>query len=575
MKKLLLATAISAVVFTGQASAAVGIPTISVDGGNPRVNFSATDGVNSASIVPLINNIYFSGSSAAGGFLESAIKAAAAPSSKVFKYYDAGKAATTYYFTARNDTVIDGFVKDQNYAVHKRDEGGSVWGILAVTPNPKNLALVEFNATAPNVDKSLGKDALLYPCGAFTPSTSGGGIVTCTPTADNKALRAKLVVSPKTAKVIGISDVDAAVFASPLNGANKVNLLSTLAPKVPSTAIAVQTFGVAVNLKLRNAMQKAMIASGALPSSCSVGSEIEACMANFTLADLTALFSEGRLNTWEYLRFGGAANDDLVNVQAAGDRPGNANVHICSRNAGSGTLAAAQLAFENAPCSGALGETFQSPATLSPISSENVSGGMKSYYGNNSSSDVENCLSTMDGYDEVAKTYPASMPSNYNFIAPTLVNGGSFRWAVGILNSERNSTNLLPYRFVKIDGFSSSAKNVAQGKYKFWTELSIVGPVPTMGAGFGLIKIMKDPAIIAKANKTPTNLGATTGYLGTAENATYDSAIAPGTLVNAAFDPLRPVSPFTHADKTNKVGTVNHCRVANVLISKPAVPGLN
>jgi hypothetical protein len=181
----------------------------------------------------------------------------------------------------------------------------------------------------------------------------------------------------------------------------------------------------------------------------------------------------------------------------------------------------------------------------------------------------------MDGYDEVAKTYPATMPSNYNFIAPTLVGGGSYRWAIGILNAERNSTNLLPYRFVKIDGFSPSAKNVAQGKYKFWTELSIVGTVPTTGAGFGLIKIMKDPAIIAKANKTPTTIGAMTGYLATAENATYNSAISPGTLVNAAFDPLRPVSPLTHADKTNKVGSVNHCRVANVLISKPAVPGLN
>lgn len=573
MKKLLLATAISAVVFTGPASAL--IPTTTTGATNEYVNFSASTGVNSTTIVPLTNNIYYSGSSAMGGFLESAIKAAAAPGTRVFKYYDAGKAATTYYFSARTEAVPEGFQSGQNYAVHKRDEGGSVWGILAVTPNPKNLALVTFNATAPNVDKSLGKDALLYPCGAFTASTSGGEIVNCTPTTDNKALRAKLVVSPKSAKVIGVSDVDAAVFASPLNGATKVNLLSTLAPKVPSTAIAVQTFGVAVNLKLRNAMQKAMIASGALPSSCSVGSEIEACMANFTLADLTALFSDGRLNTWGDLRFGGAANDDLVNVQASGDRPGNANVHMCSRNAGSGTLAAAQLAFENAPCSGALGETFQSPATLSPISPENISGGKKSYYGNNSSSDVENCLSTMDGYDVAAKTYPGTMPSNYTFIAPNLVNGGSFRWAVGILNSERNNTNLLPYRFVKIDGFSPSAKNVAQGKYKFWTELSIVGPVPTAGAGFGLIKIMKDPAIIAKANKTSTNLGATTGYLGTAENATYNSAISPGTLANAAFDTLRPVSPFTHADKTNKVGSVNHCRVANVLISKPAVPGLN
>ena len=573
MKKLLLATAISAVVFTGQVSAV--IPTTTTGATNEYVNFSATVGVNSPSIVPLLNNIYVSGSSAVGSFLESAIKAAAAPGAKVFKYQDAGKDASTYYFTARTDVVPEGFIGGQNYAVHKRDAGGSVWGILAVTPNTKNQALVTFNATAPTVDKSLGKDALLYPCGAFTASTSGGSIVTCTPTDANKALRAKLVVSPKTAKVIGISDVDAAVFGSPLNGATKVNLLSTLASNVPSTAIAVQTFGVAVNLKLRNAMQKAMIASGALPSSCSVGSEIEACMANFTLADLTALFSDGRLNTWQDLRFGGAENDDLVNVQAAGDRPNNANVHICSRAAGSGTLAAAQLAFENAPCTGALSETVQSPLSLLPMSPEKVSGGGKSYYGAESTSALESCLSTMDGYDETAKNYPAAMPTTNIFPAPTLVGGGSFRWAVGILNAERNSTNLSPYRFVKIDGFSPSAKNVAQGKYKFWTELSIVGPVPTAGAGLGLIKIMKDPAIIAKANKTPTNIGAMTGYLATAENATYNSAISPGTLVNAAFDTLRPVSPLTHADKTNKVGSVNHCRVANVLLSKPAVPGLN
>ena len=97
-------------------------------------------------------------------------------------------------------------------------------------------------------------------------------------------------------------------------------------------------------------MQKAMIASGALPDTCTVGNETEACMANFTAADMAALFGQGRLTSWKNFRFGGAAGNNLVDAQVAADQPGNSNVHMCSRTAGSGTLATAQIVFENAPC---------------------------------------------------------------------------------------------------------------------------------------------------------------------------------------------------------------------------------
>jgi len=450
--------------------------------------------------------------------------------------------------------------------------GGSVTAILQASTLPANKALVTFNQTLPTVIGSFGQVAsTVYPCSQPVLNVAAPVIANCT-----GATAVVLAVKPATAPAVNLADVDAVQFASALNGATTANGLATLAKVIPSSAIAGQVFGVAVNLKLRNAMQKAMIASGALPNTCTVGNETEACMANFTAADMAALFGQGRLTSWKNLRFGGAAGQNLVDAQVAADQPGNSDVHMCSRTAGSGTLATAQLVFENAPCN--ISDAIQSPAALTIVSETGLAGSMKAYHATTGSGELENCLSTMDGYNQANSTSGATMVANGTFTPlPTFVGTANFRWAVGILNTDRNATNALPYRFTKIEGFSPSNKNVAEGKYKFWSELSVVGVFPTAALnplGTALVTLMTNPVTIAASNITSTNFG-NTGYLATAAKATFDTVIAPGTLINAAFDILRPVNPFTHANNLNTAGSVNHCRVANVLGGAIALPGLN
>ena len=568
MKKLLLATAISAVVFTGQVSAVIPTTTVGATNGNEYVNFAlATLPAN------VFGTAYFTGSSAANAFLESAIKISAAPNTKVFKYYDSSKAALTYFFSTGSSPTA-GFTANKNYVVHKLDKGGSVTAIMSASTLDANKLTVKFNQTLPTVPGSFGKTPLVWPCTNPTLSSTAGVIADCTSTT-----AVSLAVKPTTAQVFNLADVDAPQFASALNGANTANKLATLATAtaMPSTALATQTFGVAVTLKLRNAMQVAMVASEVLPATClTTGRETEACMASFTYSDLTALFSKGRLTTWKNLRFGGTDGQDLVTAQGGDPTPGNTNVHICSRTAGSGTLAAANLVFESAPCVTS-NEAIQSPAASTSAPESGLSGSMKVYHAASATAELENCLETMDGYKLSDGTFPGAMVANGTFALPTLVGTDNFRWAVGILNTDKNTSNTLPYRFVKIDGFSPSAKNVAQGKYKFWSELVLVGVAPTTTTNplaYGLLELMKDPLTIAKANKTSTNFGVT-GYLATAPSATFNTPGTGGTLRNAAYEAVRPVNPFTHADMNNTAGSVNHCRVANVLNGAKALPGLN
>ena len=566
MKKLLLSAAVTAALFAGQASAA--IPTVLV-AGVENVNFSATTGVSLAA--NLQATTYFSGSSAATPFLESSILNAAAPNTKVFKYVDGSKAAITYYFST-GLTPPTGLVASKNYAVHKRDKGGSVTAVLAASGNAANIATVTYNTTLPTVVGSLGSSAAT--CTNPALDATKAVLATCT-----VGTVVTLAALPTGAVSVNLADVDAAQFASTLNGATATNLLATLALPEPSSPVATQVFGVAVNLKLRDAMQRAMIASGALPVTCAAGNETEACMPSFTKEDVSALFATGRLTSWDNLRFGGVAGQTLTGANPL-NLPGNNDVHICSRTAGSGSLAIAQLAFENAPCT-ATAEAIQSPAALTIVAEAGLSGAQKLYHATTSAGELENCLETMDGYSVATPaTPPATMVANGTFTPVPLTNfvgTPNFRWAVGILNTDRNVGNTLPYRFVKINGVSPSAANVANGKYTFWSELSTVGTVPTAVTnplGFGLLSLMQNPATIAKANVTNPAFGIT-GYLATAANATFDAAIAPGTLINAAFDSVRPVNPFTHANGANTAGSVNHCRVANVLSGAKALPGLN
>lgn len=583
MKKLLLMTAITAAIFAVDASASLTeIPTIA-GSTPPKVDFSTKTGVQNVANVPLANNLYVAGSSAARNFLEKTIEAYAKPASVIYKYNNSGASANihTYVFTAGDTAVANGLVKDQTYVIHYRTRDGSITApLIASVPTPDKAVGVTFNSLA-----DFDANAANYTCGSAAAVTATAPLmVTCKGTTPEK-----LVVAPANAtgaagkpSVLGISDVDAAQFVSPLNGANAANGLTKKALTMGSTAFAAQVFGIGVNLKLRNAMQNAQIASGTLPASCA-GLDTEECMPGFTTAQITSIFAAGRFNDWTNLSYG---TGNLVSANP-GKTPKNTAVHICSRTAGSGTLATFQTVFENAPCS--VNEAIQAAVstTVIPLQSsvlgvEAANATSKVYHAIESSGDVENCLASLDGYDVAKKAASTTgIVGNGNFGAGTTqplvlspaTSEGDFRWAVGLFGATSNTANALPYRFVKIDGYAPSLINTANGKYKFWSELSYVTPTPTTklsSTAQAFVNGMSRPDIIAKGNPTKaswsTTAASASGYMATASKAITGVT---------AFNPALPVMPFTHSNGANLVGSVNHCRAPAILSGNKTLPGLN
>ena len=584
MKKLLLMTAITAAIFAVDASASLTeLPTIA--GSSPlKVDFSTKTGVQNVANVPLPNNLYVAGSSAARGFLERTAEAYAKSGTVIYKYQNSGASANifTYVFTAGDIAVANGLVKDQTYVIHYRTRDGSITApLISSFPTPDKAVGVTFNSL-----EDFAANAANYTCGSAAAVTATAPLmVTCKGTTPEK-----LVVAPANAtgaagkpSVLAISDVDAAQYVSPLNGANAVNGLPKKALTMGSTAFAAQVFGIGVNLKLRNAMQAAQLDSGSLPSTCTVGDDTEACMPGFTSAQITSIFASGRFNDWTNLSYG---KGNLVSANP-GKTPKNTAVHICSRTAGSGTLATFQTVFENAPCS--VNEAIQAavsktifPLQSSVLGEEKPNATAKVYHSIESSGDVENCLASLDGYDVLnKKASTTGIVGNGNFGAgtttPLVLNpatsGEDFRWAVGIFNADRNATKALPFRFIKIDGYSPSLINTANGKYKFWSELSYITPTPTTKLSLtaqAFVNGMSKPEIIAKSNlKTAswdTTAASASGYMATAARAISSAK---------AFNPALPVMPFTHSNGANSVGSVNHCRAPAILNGNVTLPGLN
>ena len=576
-------TAITAAIFAVDASASLTeLPTIA-NSSPLKVDFSTSTGVQNVANVPLPNNLYVAGSSAARGFLERTFEAYAKPGSVIYKYQNTGASANifTYVFTAGDTAVANGLVKDQTYVIHYRTRDGSITApLISSFPTPDKAVGVTFNSLA-----DFAANAANYTCGSAAAVTATAPLmVICKGTTPEN-----LVVAPANAtgaagrpSVLALSDVDAAQFVSSLNGANVANGLAKKALTMGSSPIAAQIFGIGVNLKLRNAMQNAQIASGTLPASCA-GLDTEECMPGLTTAQITSIFASGRFNDWTNLSYG---TGNLVSANP-GKTPKNTAVHICSRTAGSGTLATFQTVFENAPCS--VNEAIQAAVstTVIPLQSsvlgvEAANATSKVYHAIESSGDVENCMASLDGYDVAKKAASTTgIVGNGNFGAGTTqplvlspaTSGEDFRWAVGLFPATNNTTNSWPYRFVKIDGYAPSLINTANGKYKFWSELSYITPTPTTKLSLtaqAFVNGMSRPDIIAKGNpKTAswsTTAASASGYMATAAKAITGAT---------AFNPALPVMPFTHSNGANSVGSVNHCRAPAILSGKVTLPGLN
>jgi hypothetical protein len=552
MNKLLLSAAITAALFGGQAQAAV--PLHAAPGNNP-----ITTGTGSI-YAGIVDEVWISGSSAATPFVEKSVIADCAGT--IYKY-----ANSTTDITWICGSSLPGKSTTTNI-VHKRDGGGSITGVQSAMGNYPTYA----------VTSSLD---------AATCATAVAGISTCTPTA---------LTSAAHVGQIDLADVDGAQFESKLNGnfTGSQKGASLLATK----AVATQVFGIAVNTRLRNALLVAEIqsgliknvgnvcatitsdATGAVTAVTGINETSEACVPSLTKSQLSAIWGSNRVTDWYNLQFPSTdvANagyyQTLVGAQAPADVPTNTDVHICSRTAGSGTLATLNLNFENAPCFSG-NEAIQATAsqTISP-ETDPLSGNQKVYHSMSGSGDLENCL---EGLNQGS--------TKGTFVYPAVTNGAGPRWAIGVLSLDRNATNAKNYRFIKIDGVSPTAENVVAGKYTFWAELVALGPVPTVVGtlAYDILSNLGSADQITALNAVNTSFGKTgfpnnglTGFLGTATNPnflpTYDTLGATGTVINAGFDAVRPVNPWTHEAAVG--GSLNHCRVPSIPQGAKSVPAL-
>jgi hypothetical protein len=562
MKKILLTgAALSVALLAGQANAAWDAIYLGANG-QPLITNMVTDGVlteskmaGASAPTPLIEK----------AFLNDCVGGAA------YKY---ASGTSNFAWVCERDTVKLPTVSTKYILLQKRDGGGSITGIVAALPG--GTATLFTNASLGTV--SCG--ALAAP---FTLCTGGALATSAQATSANFA------------------DVDPCKFSFPNNNAD--NIAHPEYCSLASTPVAAQIFGVQVNLKLRNAMQKAMIDAGVMPNlataiPCTVGDERENCMPNLTSAQVSTLLSAanttGRITDWRQLRWGtGAATQNVFDSQAVIDRPLNRDIHICNRQPGSGTLAIQQLKHENYPCfSGsepALAE--RTPAgVLIPVGTENTvalpgtvftNGARRVIHSNSSQGDVDNCLEALNNGADLG-SFNAYSTSKLG-VAGTVHTAGAdkFRWALGTSSVDRNlsgfvcdSTAAFPgvacptgsyakaFRYIKIDNAAPTLENVVTGRYRYWAELVNIGPVSGALAA-DIIANMSNPAEISGIN--PKFSWGTSGLLGYAGN-----PLAPP-VGNAGLDLLRPINPYTHAAEGGP-STIDHCRVTTVPPATSTVP---
>ena len=552
MKNLILKSLAASVValLAGHAMAATPVPLTGA--GTPDIAALGAENVGYATT-------YASGSSAATPFIINAMKTDC--TGTIYQYVSSGSQA---YLCSKADTFLG--VATPFLIMHKRDGGGSINGVKASQGTQQTFLDVPGLATA-------------TACAAPV-----NGVSNCTaPAAFATVLGAR--------SELNLADVDPTQFNFALNGGPLTGVLPTY------DAFATQIFGVAVNTRLRDALQTAQSTdpdgvgplNAPLAAGC-VGVDSEACMPNLTTEHISTIFAgpaatavvgglnsiqSGHFTDWAKLRTGTTTSlQNLFSANVLANQPGNRDIHICTRTAGSGTLATFHIKYHNAPCNGGIDESIVTPTGQTISQESGANGGVKIVHAMSGSADTENCLVGLNNgaAQGTFSPYPITVPA---------VDAKPFRWAIGIMGVERNASGTLPYRFIKIDGFAPTARNVVEGKYKFWAEAGVMPPAgqtaTTDPLALEILKNMTDPSLIANLNVLhlwSTN-GEKTGFLGIAGSPTSNPAFAPtfNTLTNglmgAAFDNARPVNPYSHTTATK--GNLNHCRVPTAPSGAPIV----
>lgn len=352
------------------------------------------------------------------------------------------------------------------------------------------------------------------------------------PTGSESYWRCRITQPGDTAPKVpdaGVSDVNPEMFTGPNTptGVAPVDA-GQVAKLLEVKSGGSLVFGIPVTLELRNALQRAQIDQGELASDCA-GQESEACMPSLS-KQLIASLMTGQLGKWDLVKAGKGGSSKPLTDYADG-KTTDSKVYICRRTNGSGTQATINAKILNAPCTaGAVNPAETSNDLAGPIVRLNAGSG-----------DVEKCLVDLNS---------GTNTSGQNASATKA-------WAIGVQSTERNASNSLAYRFIKVDGEAPTLQNTAAGRYHIAAEVTyqwLKSGGPTGDKAKIISRIATDagkPSIIAGNNAAFKYTWGQGGYLAVSSSGWDVSA-------NGELDLNNPVTPYTHAPAGL---SLDNCRV--------------
>lgn len=190
------------------------------------------------------------------------------------------------------------------------------------------------------------------------------------------------------------------------------------------------------------------------------------CMPSLSHETITGIFTGG-LTLWEQIvrhDAGAAAPVNLVEAATAAGVPvpaagagftNDRRVHICRRNAGSGTNAQFEAIFLNRPCANINGQ-FQSRGMISAAAGDSCDllGGSV-VCNNRGSSDLGRCLDDL----QTAGNSQGLFPGN------TILDQPRFAWGIGYQSTEKNQSLGRGWRFVRVNGMAPTLNNIHMASY--------------------------------------------------------------------------------------------------------------
>lgn len=544
MKKLILSTAVMTAMIGSVAQASVTL-----------------DGTGRVVVTPANTyEVFLSGASALDNNIRNLVTNTAVPAAErvcdsaqpIFEFRDQGGGSLQRAFLCTLNPAnprLTGLAGGKtNIMVYKRNEGGSAMGVQPIIDDAKRAATASIEFMV--VDPSL--------CAVpSAPNAAGLRTANCTYSRTTAGQFQRQIPD------FGVSDVDPAQFSV------AENTPSGFLP-VSQSDIGLLTvesagglaFGIAANLRLRNALQEEQFPATSVcnPANAAyeavaaddndpntpagvTNAESLACMPSLTRDQVASLIT-GEMDNWNDFKVGTTglftAVTNAYSKALAGGVPTVRNrVHICTRTNGSGTKAQLGVKFLNFPCT-SVATAPSGDNTATPESSA-----VAKIHALSSAGGVDECLSELN---DASNTVGTAFNNSANLS----------RWAIGVLSLERNSDNARPWRFIKIDDVAPTLENIAEGKYLDWAELTFqfannhVFDAGERAIVDELIRGASNPVVLNALNTTTGRFSfGLSGLLASPSNHAPD--------VNGLFVATRPVNPYSHSSGLGV--SVNNCRI--------------